>query len=110
MAGVSGKTFRVSATLQDVLAAQLRRGERLLREAGIVGDTEGHQLWQLKRLSWSVETVSLLADAGAALGTVHTFEHAVAPPASETGYFEALPLEVECVREGIEVLERLKGE
>jgi hypothetical protein len=91
-----------------VLSDHLARGKRLLAAGKRVADREEFDLWRFGRGIWTASTGQCLAEVYEVAGVVSTFERITRVHPSLEIWSEDLPLELERIREGIEMLESLE--
>jgi hypothetical protein len=104
--GVCLKVDRSEA--QWILADHVARAQRLVTSGERVGDREEFDFWRLGRRVWTESTAERLAAVYEAADVVGTFERITRVPPSLEKWSEDLPLEVERIREGIEMLQALE--
>ncbi len=80
---------------------RLAAGERLLKSARMVMDTDEHRLWRSSRDLWVDGSIRDLESHENVAGT---FRRAATPAAGEGTIAEDLPVEMEAVRHGMAVL------
>lgn len=87
---------------------QIRRGERIVSAATFVGDRDDLDLWRRKRASWAGDVINCLRDRVDA-ETLHGFERAVRQPPVVGDLHEDLPVEVEYLREALDLVRSVVG-
>jgi hypothetical protein len=93
----------MNAERNAVIADQIARGEQIVRSATFVGDNDDLDLWRRKRASWASDVVNCLRDCVDA-ETLHGFERAVRQPPAVGELHEDLPVEVEYLREALDLV------
>jgi hypothetical protein len=91
-----------------VLADHVARGKRLLAAGKTVADREEFDFWRFGRGVWTASAGQGLADVYKVAGVVRTFERITRVHPSLEIWSEDLPLELERIREGVEMLESLE--
>jgi hypothetical protein len=89
-----------------MLASQIARGERLIDASRMVGSAEDFQLWRAQRRAWSIETCRTLTEQRGS-STAHAFERVAGEAPCGGLLAEDLPLELQRVREALDVLRLL---
>jgi hypothetical protein len=93
----------MDAKSNSVIADQIIRGEKIVSAATFVGDSDDLDLWRRKRAAWAGEVINCLRDRVAA-EILHGFERAVRQPPIVGSLHEDLPVEVEYLREALDVV------
>ncbi len=103
----AGNLPYVRADTEIVLVAEIRRAERLLSSARLVGDTQDHRLWQLSVRTWVREALEGLS-ASVEAASLQALERAAAHRPSEGSLADDLPREIEDVQGAMNVLVALR--
>jgi hypothetical protein len=89
-----------------MLASQIARGERLIEMSSMVGNAQDFQLWRAQRRAWSIETCRVVSEERGS-STAQAFERVAGEAPSGGLLAEDLPLELQRVREALDVLRLL---
>jgi hypothetical protein len=89
-----------------MLASQIARGERLVGLSSMVGNAEDFQVWRAQRRAWSIHTCRVLAEERGE-STAQAFERVAGEAPCGGLLAEDLPLELQRVREALDVLRSL---
>ena len=98
----------MDAKSNTALMDQIARGEKIVSAATFVGDRDDLDLWRRKRASWASDVVKCLRDRVDA-ETLHGFERAVRQPPVVGVLHEDLPVEVEYLREAVDLVRSTVG-
>jgi hypothetical protein len=89
-----------------MLASQIARGERLIGMSSMVGNAQDFQVWRAQRRAWSIETCQAVAERRGP-STAQAFERVAGEAPCGGVLAEDLPLELQRVREALDVLRSL---
>jgi hypothetical protein len=91
---------------ERMLTSRITRGERLIDGASMVAGAEDFQLWRAQRRAWSIETCRELTEQRGR-STAQAFERIAGEAPCGGLLAEDLPLELQRVREALDVLRSL---
>jgi hypothetical protein len=97
--------LRASMDAQSItlVAHQIRRGEKVVNAATFVGDHDDLDLWRRKRADWVRDVGNLIRDLVPAQA-LHELEQLASQPPTTGKLYEDLPLEIQRLREAVELL------
>lgn len=93
----------MDAKSNHLIADQIVRGETIVSAATFVGDRDDLDLWRRKRATWASDMINCLRDSVDA-EALHGFERAVRQLPVDGSLHEDLPVEVEYLREALELV------
>jgi hypothetical protein len=89
-----------------MLASQIARGERLIGLSSMVGNAQDFQVWRAERRAWSIQACRAVAEKRGS-STAQAFERVAGEAPCGGLLAEDLPLELQRVREALDVLRSL---